>query len=270
MKIKIAAIQIGPSLKRDQTLEKALNFAKSAVERGAQILCFPELFPYPWFPAKVDKDAFQLAETLEDQLIGEMSSFAREKGVILLVPFFEKGEGEYYNSVAVISPQGSVIGVYRKVHLPDIPLWEERSYFASGNDFPVFEIEGLKFGVQLSWDNLFPEGPRILALKGAEILFAPTACAFRTQQRWLKLLAGHAICNGFFVVRVNRVGKEEFQHFYGMSFFLDPEGELIGEPAGLEEGILLAELDLEEAKRAKKEWYLLIDRKPNLYGELVR
>jgi predicted amidohydrolase len=270
MKIKIAAIQIGPSLKRDQTLEKALNFAKSAVERGAQILCFPELFPYPWFPAKVDKDAFQLAETLEDQLIGEMSSFAREKGVILLVPFFEKGEGEYYNSVAVISPQGSVIGVYRKVHLPDIPLWEERSYFASGNDFPVFEIEGLKFGVQLSWDNLFPEGPRILALKGAEILFAPTACAFRTQQRWLKLLAGHAICNGFFVVRVNRVGKEEFQHFYGMSFFLDPEGELIGEPAGLEEGILLAELDLEEAKRAKKEWYLLRDRKPNLYGELVR
>jgi N-carbamoylputrescine amidase len=270
MKIKIAAIQIGPSLKRDQTLEKALNFAKSAVERGAQILCFPELFPYPWFPAKVDKDAFQLAETLEDQLIGEMSSFAREKGIILLVSFFEKGEGEYYNSVAVISPQGSVIGVYRKVHLPDIPLWEERSYFASGNDFPVFEIEGLKFGVQLSWDNLFPEGPRILALKGAEILFAPTACAFRTQQRWLKLLAGHAICNGFFVVRVNRVGKEEFQHFYGMSFFLDPEGELIGEPAGLEEGILLAELDLEEAKRAKKEWYLLRDRKPNLYGELVR
>jgi predicted amidohydrolase len=270
MKIKIAAIQIGPSLKRDQTLEKALNLAKSAVERGAQILCFPELFPYPWFPAKVDKDAFQLAETLEDQLIGEMSSFAREKGIILLAPFFEKGEGEYYNSVAVISPQGSVIGVYRKVHLPDIPLWEERSYFASGNDFPVFEIEGLKFGVQLSWDNLFPEGPRILALKGAEILFAPTACAFRTQQRWLKLLAGHAICNGFFVVRVNRVGKEEFQHFYGMSFFLDPEGELIGEPAGLEEGILLAELDLEEAKRAKKEWYLLRDRKPNLYGELVR
>ena len=265
--MKVAAIQLASSPDKDRNLEKALRFAEAAVQRGAEILCFPELFPYPWFPCKVQEQAFSLAEPADGPLISEFCDFSKRRGVSLIVPFFEREEESYYNSAAVISG-GELIGLYRKVHLPEIPLWEERFYFSPGNDFPVFALNGVKIGIQMSWDSLFPEGPRILALKGAEVLFVPTACAFRTQQRWLKLLAGHAISNGLFVVRVNRVGEEPHQHFYGMSFLLDPEGELILEPAGLEEGILLGEVRPEEARRIRTKWCLFKDRRPDLYRGL--
>lgn len=267
--MKVAAIQLESTKDKMQNLQRALTLASIAVQKGANFLCFPELFLTHWFPAEVNKEAFRLAEPLDGPFINEMRSFAQRHEVNLIVPFFEEASGRYYNSAAVISSKGEVAGVYRKVHLPEIPLWEERAYFEPGDGFPVFEVDGVKVGIQLSWDNLFPEGPRILALKGAQVLFAPTACAFRTQQRWLKLLSGHAICNGFFVVRVNRVGKETHQYFYGMSFFLDPEGELLTEPAGVEEGVLLAEIDLREVKRVRRKWHLFSDRRPDLYVELL-
>lgn len=266
--MKVAAIQICSSKDKDQNIAKALRFAERAIERGAELLCFPELFPYPWFPAQVKEEAFSLAEPLEGPLIEEFSRFCREARVSAIIPFFEEQKGRFFNSAAVLTKDGKVLGAYRKVHLPNVPLWEERFYFTPGDAFPVFEVDGVKVGIQMSWDALFPEGPRILAIKGAEVLVVPTACAFRTQQRWLKVLSGHAICNGLFVIRVNRVGEEAYQHFYGMSFILGPDGELLLEPAGLEEGILLAEIDPREAQRARLEWSLFEDRRPELYGEI--
>lgn len=268
--MKVAAIQMASSSDKEVNIAKALRLGRVAVQRGAEVLCYPELFPTHWFPAEIDEGAFELAEGLDGPVVTEMRSFARREGVAVIVPFFEREADRYYNSAAVISREGKLLGVYRKVHLPQIPLWEERSYFTPGKEYPVFDLDGVKVGVQICWDNFFPEGARILALKGAEVIFAPTAAAFRSQQRWLKVLAGHALCNGLFVLRVNRVGSEARQDFYGMSFCLSPEGELLTEPAGLEEGVLLAEIAPEEARRARREWPFFRDRRPDTYGEILR
>ncbi|RLA78329.1 MAG: acyltransferase [Deltaproteobacteria bacterium] len=268
--MKVAAIQMASSTDKGANLAKALRLGKVAVDRGAEILCYPELFPTYWFPAEIDERAFELAEGLDGPVISEMKAFCKREGVGAVVPFFERCGEKFHNSAAVISRDGELLGVYRKVHVPQLPLWEERSYFTPGEDFPVFDIDGVKIGVQICWDNFFPEGARILALKGAELLFAPTAAAFMSQQRWLKVLAGHALCNGLFVLRVNRVGSEAHQDFYGMSFCLSPEGELLTEPAGLEEGVLLAEVSPDEAGRARREWPFFRDRRPETYGEILK
>ena len=268
--MKIAAVQMSSLLDKEANLEKALRMGKVAVERGAKVLCYPELFPTHWFPAEIDEGAFELAEDLQGPTLEAMKDLAKREGVAIVAPFFEREGDRYYNSAAVISREGELVGVYRKVHIPQIPLWEERSYFSSGDSLPVFDLGGVKAGVQICWDNFFPEGARILALKGAEIIFAPTAAAFASQQRWLKVMAGHALCNGLFVLRVNRVGSEAKQDFYGMSFCLSPEGELLTEPAGLEEGVLLVEVALEEVRRARREWPFFKDRRPDLYGEISR
>jgi len=269
-KVKLAAIQIHSGGGKDQNLEKALRMGKVAAEKGAQILCYPELFPTHWFPMEIDERHFELAEDQEGPTLKAMKGLSREVGVSVIAPFFEREGERFFNSAAVISREGEIVGIYRKVHIPQIPLWEEKSYFSPGEGFPVFELDGVRIGVQICWDNFFPEGSRVLALKGAEIIFAPTAAAFASQQRWLKVMAGNAIANGLYILRVNRVGSEAKQDFYGMSFCLSPEGDLVDEPAGLEEGILLVEVSLEEVNRVRKEWPFFKDRRPDLYGELTR
>jgi N-carbamoylputrescine amidase len=154
--------------------------------------------------------------------------------------------------------------------VPDIPLWEEKFYFSTGNlGFPVFKTSYGKIGVQISWDNLFPEGSRILALKGADIVFAPTACAFKSQHIWQTVITANAIANGFFVMRVNRVGSEESHDFYGMSFSADPEGEITGGPTGSSDGILLAEVDNDRIAEIRREWPIIKERRPELYAEVL-
>jgi len=154
--------------------------------------------------------------------------------------------------------------------VPDIPLWEEKYYFTPGDKgFPVFETIHGKIGVQISWDNLYPEGTRILALKGADIVFAPTACAFKSHQLWQTIISGNAIANGVFIMRINRVGSEEKQDFYGASFCVNPEGELIGGPTGIVDSVLLADIDFEYLQHVRREWPLLRERKPEYYKEIL-
>jgi N-carbamoylputrescine amidase len=156
------------------------------------------------------------------------------------------------------------------VHVPDIPLWAERHYFSPGDlGFPVFEVDGIRLGVQVCWDHFFPEGFRCLALGGAQVVFVPTAAAFASQERWLGMAVSHAIANGFFLLRVNRVGKETQQDFYGGSFCVRPDGDLAVEPIGMNEGILLTECDLGEVERARKVWPFLKDRRPREYAAVV-
>jgi len=164
-----------------------------------------------------------------------------------------------------------VLGSYRKIHVPQIPLWEERYYFSSGNHgFPVFRTEFAPVGVQICWDNFFPEGSRILALKGAKILFSPTAAAFASQRKWETVISSNSVSNGVYIFRVNRVGSEAKQDFYGRSFCTSPEGELLDKPTGMKDSIVLVEIDLKNIDKTRKEWPFLKDRRPDSYKEILQ
>ena len=269
--VRLAGIQLSCSEDKDRNLEKAVKFAELAVEKGANILCFPELFVSHWFPKEINPGHFSLAEDVEGPSVRSMQDIARKHDVVLICPIFEKEkEGVYYNSAVVIDAGGAILGSYRKVHVPQIPLWEERFYFKPGNlGFPVFKTKHADIGIQICWDNFFPEGARILALKGAQVIFSPTAAAFASKKRWETVISSHAISNGVFLFRVNRVGSEEKQDFYGNSFCVSPEGELLDKPTGMKESIALFDVDLKSIERARKEWAFFKDRRPETYKEIL-
>ncbi len=268
--MKLAGIQIACSEDKEKNLEKAIKFAQIASEKDAHIICFQELFTTHWFPKEMEKSHFSLAEKIDGASMRRMQNLAKEKEVVLVCPFFEKeGERSFYNSAAVIDAGGEILGCYRKIHVPQIPLWEEKFYFSSGNlGFPVFKTKFAVIGIQICWDNFFPEGSRILSLKGAQIIFSPTAAAFASQKKWETVISGNAISNGVYLFRVNRVGSEERQDFYGKSFCMSPGGELVDEPTGMKEGIALIDIDLRNIDKVRKEWPFFKDRRPEIYKEI--
>lgn len=268
--IKVAAVQISAASDSERALRKAAQYVEAAAAKGVRIVCFAELFAWPWFPVAKGDEAFADAEPLGGPVTSRMAELAAKHGVALVCPFFEKGDdGAYYNSAVVYNASGGVAGVYRKVHVPNLKFWEEKHYFTPGCAFPVIEVEGVKIGVQICWDNFFPEGFRALALAGAQIVFLPTAAAFASQERWLAMCVSHAIANGIFVVRVNRVGAEENLDFYGQSFCVRPDGELAIEPLTMNEGMLLADCDLSMVEWARRTWPFFRDRRPDCYGALT-
>jgi N-carbamoylputrescine amidase len=188
----------------------------------------------------------------------------------LIVPFFESLNGKYFNSAAVYDA-GRLLGMYRKIHIPNLPLYREQFYFSPGDGgFPVFETSQGKIGIQICWDNLFPEGSRALALKGAEIIFAPTAAALNNHRHWETAISANAFANNVFIFRINRVGKEDGIAFYGRSFCVDPWGELVSELAGGKEAIVIADINPKEREAAVETWGFLGRRKPDEYGDLVK
>jgi len=268
--VKVAGIQLGSREDSEATIGKMVELADLAVERGAELLAFPELCATKWFPNRMRQGNFELAETIPGPGTDRMCEFAALHGVVIVYPVFEKaGKGEYYNSAAVIDADGSLAGVYRKVHIPNVMGWHERFYFLPGNKgFPIFETRIGTIGVQISWDVFFPEGPRILALKGAELVIVPTSNAHASQERWERMIAGNALANGIFFLRVNRVGREEKQSFYGKSFCMDPHGELVHRPAGSRDSVHITAIDLNDVTRAREEWAFFRDRRESQYGEL--
>jgi len=268
--IRIAGIQMACGEVKRKNIDRAVRLVGLAAERGARIICLQELFSTHWFPRGINKESFELAESLNGPTFEAMQPLAREKEVVLICPIFEKeGEDVFYNSAVVIDAGGKILGVYRKVHIPQIPLWEEKSYFSPGDKgFPVFHTAYGRVGVQICWDNFFPEGTRCLALGGAQIVFSPTAAAFASQERWRTMISANAMANGIFIMRVNRVGSEERQDFYGRSFCVGPEGELIGSPSGIKEGILFADVDPREIARYRREYPFLCDRRPKTYKQI--
>ena len=269
--MKIAGIQMNGSLDLKKNLEKAQLLAGLAAENGAQMVCFQNLFLYSWFPAEINPENFRLAEELPGPTTEVMQEVARKNGIVLVLPLFEKDpRGAHFNTAVVIDADGSLLGKYRKIHVPHLPLWEEKAYFQPGDlGFPVFATRYGKIGIQICWDNFFPEGTRILALKGAQLIFSPTAAALDSHQKWEKVICANAAASGVFVFRVNRVGKEAKQNFYGKSFCATPEGDLVDQPSGAIEGVVLAAIDLSEIERTRRLWTFLRDRRPELYGELV-
>ncbi len=268
MKIKVSAIQMISKDDIRENIERAEKFIKIAAEKGANIIAFPELFCNKWFPCERNKKNFNLADSKDGLIIREMASLSKKYDVLLAVPFFERYRRRFYNSCAIIDG-GKLLGIYRKVHIPNIPLYEETFYFTRGKEFPVFDTRFGKIGVQICWDNFFPEGYRILALKGAKFIITPTASAFKTQKRWKIVIASHALLNNIFVLRVNRVGKEKFQEFYGNSFLVGPDGSFIGETLGYNEGIFISNFDLSDTDRMRKIFTFFDCRQSDLYKDLL-
>jgi len=266
---KVAAVQMAAKDKKQENIERALKFIRVAVEKDVKLIAFPELFATKWFPCEINKDNFNLAEAASGETVSIMKEQSKKYSLVIFVPFFERYRNKYYNSCAVVDC-GKLVGIYRKVHVPNIPLWEEAFYFSSGKEFPVFETSLGKMGVQICFDNFYPEGYRILTLKGAELIITPTASAFSTQKRWRAVIYTHALLNNVFILRVNRTGEEKLQEFYGNSFLISPDGVISNEPAGKPEGLYIANVDLEEVKRVRKIFPFLDGRKPKLYSEIVK
>lgn len=270
--LKIAGIQMDSSKDKTNNIETAVRMIGVAAEKGAKIACLQELFNTRWFPFEINDAHKELAEDINGRTISAVRKAAKETGTAVVAPFFERNADTFYNSAAAIGTDGELIGVYRKAHIPHIPLYEERHYFSPGNlGFPVFDMGSAKVGVQLGWDNLIPEGARILALKGAQIIFSPTAAAsVASRPTWEKSISASAIANGIYIFRVNRVGKEERQEFYGGSFCVNPEGDMVGSPSGSQEGVILCSVDLKIVDRVRKEWGFLKDRRPEIYEEITK
>jgi N-carbamoylputrescine amidase len=268
--MRIAGIQISAGPDMERNIQRAVEKAAVAAEKHANIICYPELFLTPWFPKEEQKSNLSLAIDATNEALRRLKQLSDETKTVLIIPFFESTNGKYYNSAAVMD-SGKLLGVYRKIHLPDLHLYRERFYFSPGDaGIPVFETSQGKIGVQICWDNLFPEGTRVLALKGAEIVFAPTAAALNTHSLWERAISANAFANNIFIFRVNRVGQEDGISFYGRSFCVDPWGEMVSELTGGKEAIVLADIDLKERNAATETWGFLKHRRPGEYGDLIK
>jgi N-carbamoylputrescine amidase len=270
--LTIAGIQLtcGPDVKAN--FSKALDLVQIAVERGAKIICFAECFAWPWFPRKGSEAQRALAEPVPGPMTEALQLVAEQAQAVLIAPMFETADDSaHYNTTVVVDANGHILGIYRKNHIPDLPNYQERFYFQPGNlGFPVFKTRYATIGVQTCWDNFFPEGARALALKGAQILFCPTACSSPgSVTKWERAIMGHSVYNCLYAFRVNRVGTEGTMTFYGKSFCVDPNGDFVTEPAGAIEGVVLADLDLDRIKLVRDDWTFFLDRRPEIYSELV-
>ncbi len=270
--MKIAGIQLKCGMDIEKNIKQGLKFLDLAIENEAKIICFQELSFYPWFPQEINDNYFDLACTIDDSIFDDFKNRAKQNNVIIILPFFEKDDtkGIFFNSAILINTEGKIIGRYRKVHVPLIPYWEEKYYFKNGElGFPVFETNFCKIGIMIGWDVFFPEVSRILTLNGADIIFAPTASAFSSQPRWLKVIGANALMNTVFIARINRTGKEGELDFYGGSFCFSPDGGLVSEPAGEGEGIVLWNINLDDLFEVRRLFPFLKDRIEKEYLEIA-
>ena len=273
MRIKVCAVQMSPSKDKTASMEKALDFLSMAHKNKANIVCFPELFLLNWFLQDNSKEKIEenikSAEDIGGETISLFREHAKKLGMIIIAPFFEKSGDNCFNSTAVISEKGDITGVYRKVHLPDVEYYYEKSYFTSGKDFPVFNTIYGNIGIQMCWDNFYPESTRILSLKGAGIIFAPTASAFNTNNKWFLSISANAFLNGVYVFRVNRVGRDRPLDFYGKSFCVAPDGNIIDDFAGINECALIYNIDTKEIENAREKWPFINNRSKDAYKDII-
>jgi N-carbamoylputrescine amidase len=283
--VGLVQMAVAPSL--DDNLEKAVARVEEAARQGAQVICLPELFRSQYFCQKEDAELFDLAESVPGPSTERLGRVAREHHVTVIAPIFERrAVGLYHNSAAVINAAGNVAGLYRKMHIPDDPAYYEKFYFTPGDlGFRAFDTEVGRIGTLICWDQWYPEGARLTALRGANILFYPTAIGwhphekdeFGAQQRdaWRTIQRGHAIANGVYVAAVNRVGHENPAggagvEFWGTSFLADPFGVVIAEGSIDREEILIGEVDIQRIEDVRRNWPFLRDRRIDAYNGIER
>lgn len=277
-KINVAALQLAFSSDIDANIANVSRLVREAAARGAQVILPPELFEGEYFCRVEDEGLFALAKpTGEHKAVLAMQALAAELGVFIPTSFFEADGPHHYNSLAMIGPDGNVMGVYRKSHIPDGPGYEEKFYFRPGNTgFKVWPGPAATLGVGICWDQWYPETARAMMLMGAQILFYPTAIgsephdtSLDTARLWRRAMVGHAVSNVVPIVAANRVGVEHGQTFYGTSFIADERGDIVAELGREEEGVITAEFDLDRVKRHRAAFGFFRDRRPDLYGRLV-
>ncbi|MGC8488588.1 MAG: carbon-nitrogen hydrolase family protein [Clostridia bacterium] len=270
MVLKVALIQLNLTGRAADNLEAAFTHLGQAAKQGAHLALLPELFPFPWFPATEDAAHFALAEPESGPILSRMREVARATGLTLAVPGYEVSDGRRFNTTYVLAATGATLFRYRKSHIPYHPGWFEKYYYEPGDlGFPVFHLNGLTLGIQTCWDNLFPEGSRILGGKGVHVILAPRGTGDVSRPRWRTALAANALANNCYVVSVNRIGLEGGAYMFGGdSAAFDPDGNVVAE-CGLEPGVAIAEIDSQVVDRSRAEWPFHYDRRPELYGELV-
>lgn len=271
-----------------ENLNRFESLVASAAKSGAQVICLQEMFNSPYFCTVEDHKFYECAESLDGVTVSRFSKLAKSLNIVLVLPIFEKrGAGVYHNSAVVLDADGSTAGVYRKMHIPDDPLYYEKFYFTPGDSEPgyqVFNTKYAKVGVLICWDQWYPEGARITAMKGAEVLFYPTAIGwhpaekeeFGSAQReaWRTIQRSHAIANGVYVASPNRIGHEltpgtDGIEFFGSSMIVDPFGRLVCD-AGQGEEILVHECSRKLIETTRQHWPFFRDRRIDSYGPILK
>jgi len=269
----------------DVNLKRAVEAVHEAADRGTQIVCLQELYRSPYFCQEEDPKYFDLAETKDGPTAKAMSETAKKRGVVVVAPYFEKrAAGIYHNSAMIFDADGSMAGHYRKMHIPDDPQYYEKFYFTPGDQgFKAIRTKFATIGVLICWDQWFPEGARLTALAGAEILFYPTAIGWLPEDKptlgekqhgaWQTVQRGHAVANGAYVAACNRVGWEEVGgsgiEFWGRSFVADPLGEVVAQ-AGEQEETLVVPCDLSRVESTRRLWPFFRDRRVDAYHGVLQ
>ncbi len=280
-KVTLGLIQMSTGENPSVNLGKAVDRVDLAAKKGAQIVCLQELFRSRYFCQSENQRNFKLSEPIPGPTTEALGALACEREIVIVASVFERrSAGIYHNTAVVIDADGSIAGMYRKMHIPDDPLYYEKFYFTPGDlGFPSFQTRYAKVSALVCWDQWFPEGARLAALSGAQILFYPTAIGWiphepRTvaqQQRaaWELIQRSHAVANGVYVASVNRVGREGKIKFWGSSFVAGPFGELVAHGGGEREEIILAKCDLGKIEETRQSWPFLRDRRIDAYGALL-
>ena len=284
-KVKYAGIQMQCTKSVEENIAKADNMVRKAASEGAKILLLPELFERQYFCQERNYDYYLYARSLEeDEAVNHFKKVAAELEVVLPISFYEKDVNVFYNTTAVIDADGSVLGIYRKTHIPDDHYYQEKFYFTPGDTgFKVWDTRYGKIGIGICWDQWFPETARGMAVQGAEILFYPTAIGSEpilevdSMPHWRRCMQGHAACNVIPVVAANRIGEEYVEPsdenggqksslvFYGSSFVTDSTGEIVMQASRDKEEIVYGESDLDENRDLRVSWGLFRDRRPQMY-----
>jgi beta-ureidopropionase len=272
MAVRLALLQMNCSGARQQNLARAEKMIREAAAKNAQILLLPEVFHELFFITDLNAKYFEMAEPIPGPITEAMQKLARELGVVIVAPIYERVDRSvYYNSAAIIDADGSLLGVYRKNHIPLNTIFYEKLYFKPGNlGYPVFDTRYGKVGLLICHDRHYPEGARALALNGAEIVLIPSATPDKSLSRkvWEKELCAHAIFNEYFVAGLNRTGQEGNYFYYGHSVAFDPTGEMLAQ-AGTDEEVLIVDCDLDMITQRRRAWQFYRDRRPDTYGILT-
>ena len=269
-------------------LEQGATKVEKAARQGASFICLPELFRSQYFCQQEDTEFFDLAETIPGPSTNALGKLAKEKQVVVIVPIFERRTGGvYHNSVVVINEAGEIAGLYRKMHIPDDPAYYEKFYFTPGDrGFQAIKLPQATIGPLICWDQWYPEAARLIALRGAEILFYPTAIGWHPSEKkqegasqreaWMTIQRSHAIANGVFVAAVNRVGQEvppvggDGIEFWGSSFVCDPFGVIVAQASVEKEEMLLVDIDLSQIETVRRNWPFLRDRRIDAYEGITK
>jgi len=285
-KTKIGLIQLKISKNYDKNIKNAISKIKNASNRGAKIICVPELFLSQYFCQSEKHYNFKLAEKIPSETTKIFSKTAKQFSVILILSLFEKKiSGMYHNSIIIINEQGKIINKYRKMHIPDDPGYYEKFYFTPGDiGFQSTKTKYCNIGSLICWDQWFPEAARITTLKGADIIFYPTAIGWHPKEKkkfgkdqldsWITIQRSHSIANGVYIAAINRVGVERKGkariEFWGNSFISDPSGKVISKLGSKKEGVIIAEIDLKKVESTRQHWPFLRDRRIDAYKSILK